>query len=84
MRSMVDHTLPRLRSTPSWLWLAGRPVANLPYSPIGPEALAPWRTRLPLQGEPRTLDATHYEVVQPPHVDSIAETIAAAIGELVR
>jgi thioesterase domain-containing protein/acyl carrier protein len=84
MRSMVDHTLPRLRSTPSWLWLAERPVANLPYSSYGPEPMALWRTRLAAQTELRTLDATHYEVVQPPHVDVIAETIAAAIGELVR
>ena len=84
MRSMVDHDPPRLRFTPSWLWLAERPVTDLPYSSIGPESMAVWRTRLPLQGEPRTLDATHYDVVRSPHVDLIAETIAAAIVELVR
>jgi thioesterase domain-containing protein/aryl carrier-like protein len=84
MRRMVDYSVPRLRSTPSWLWLAGRPVANLPFSSIGPEAMELWRTRLAAQAELRTLDATHYEVVQSPHVELIAETISAAIGELVR
>jgi amino acid adenylation domain-containing protein len=84
MRSMVDHTPPRLRSTPSWLWLAERPVTSLPYNSLGPESMEQWRTRLPLQGEPRTLDATHYDVVRSPHVDLIAGTIGAANGELVR
>lgn len=84
MRSMVDHTVARLRFTPSWLWFALRPVANLPHYSVGSAEMELWRTRLAAQAELRTLDATHYEIVQSPHVDSIAETIGAAIGELVR
>lgn len=87
MLSMVDHTPPALRRTRSWLWLAQRPVTNLPYGPadneVGCDPMALWRTRLPVHSELRTVQATHYEVVAPPHVDMIAETIAATIGELV-
>jgi thioesterase domain-containing protein len=83
VHSMIGYRPPRLRATPSWVWLASRAVTDLPYFRPGPDSVATWQRLLPQLEELRTIDATHYEVVRPPHIEQIAGTIAETIGELV-
>ncbi len=83
IRSMIGYRVPRLRSTRSWVWLALRAVAGLPQTPDGADPVVAWQRLMPELVELRTIDATHYEVVNPPHIGQIAGKIAETIGELV-
>ncbi|SDZ27512.1 amino acid adenylation domain-containing protein [Amycolatopsis xylanica] len=78
LRSMAGHELPKLAATPSGLWLAERPVPELP-SVAGQEAL--WQPHLPEPTDWHRLDTNHYGIVRAPHVHAIAAVINATIGE---
>ncbi|MFJ2766356.1 amino acid adenylation domain-containing protein [Streptomyces sp. NPDC087300] len=75
---MARHEPPRLDATPTWLWLAGRPVAELPAhgSPDHQQRL--WQERLADLQECRQLDATHYDIVRAPWVGTVADAVNAA------
>ncbi|MEV0440450.1 amino acid adenylation domain-containing protein [Streptomyces spectabilis] len=74
---MAEHEPPALAATPSWLWLATRPVAGLPAlgAPDRQERL--WRERLAALQECRPLDTTHYDIVRAPRVRAVADTVNA-------
>ncbi len=71
LRSMAGHELPRLKTTPSHVWLAGEPEPGLPVADRGA-----WRALLPEPSHWHALPATHYGIVRAPHVTAVA----AAIG----
>ena len=83
VHSMIGYRPPRLRATRSWVWLALRVQTNFPDSRTGPDSAEAWQRLLPQMADLQTIDATHYEIVQPPHIEQIAGTIAETIGELV-
>ncbi|WP_431874931.1 amino acid adenylation domain-containing protein [Amycolatopsis sacchari] len=74
LASMATHRLPRLAATPSRLWFATRPTDGLPAVLQRPE---PWQDLLTGGCEWHHLDTTHYELLEPPHV----RTLAATLGE---
>jgi amino acid adenylation domain-containing protein len=67
LRSMSGHQLPRLATTPSHVWLAAEPEPGLPVADRGD-----WRPLLPEPSHWRELPATHYGIVRPPHVATVA------------
>jgi amino acid adenylation domain-containing protein len=70
LRSMAGHELPRLRTTPSHVWLAGEPEPGLPVADRGA-----WRALLPEPSHWHELPATHYGIVRAPHVTALATAI---------
>ncbi|WP_370949421.1 AMP-binding protein [Amycolatopsis sp. cg5] len=78
LRSMAGYELPKLAATASSLWLAERPVPELP-SVAGQEAR--WSPHLTEATDWYRLDTTHYGIVRTPHVHAIAAVINATIGE---
>jgi amino acid adenylation domain-containing protein len=81
LRSLADHTVSPLDTTPTHLWLATRPTDGLP-SPGAPQDVArQWRTLLPDTAVQHLLDTTHHGIVQPPHAHTVAEAIHAALPE---
>lgn len=83
VHSMIGYQPPRLRATRSWVWLALRVETDFPDTQPEPDSAEVWQRLLPQLADLRTIDATHYEIVQPPHIEQIAGTIAETIGELV-
>ncbi|MEV0261934.1 SDR family NAD(P)-dependent oxidoreductase [Streptomyces sp. NPDC050617] len=78
MAGMARHEPPPLSRTPSRLWLAGRPVAGLPALGSPREQQERWRALLPEPASSYVLDTTHYSIVRPPQVQSVADAINAA------
>ncbi|MDR6978337.1 amino acid adenylation domain-containing protein [Streptomyces sp. 3330] len=76
LASMAGHRLPRLHRTPTTVWLAERPVDD---GVLAPEPTAPgaWDAHLPRASRLHHVDATHYELVTAPHVQAIADALAA-------
>jgi len=78
LASMADYSMPILAGTPSWLWLAGRPVPSL-QAPAPVESQArQWQARLAGLAGWQALDTTHYGIVRPPHAQLIAEAISTS------
>ncbi|SEC45732.1 amino acid adenylation domain-containing protein [Streptomyces sp. 3213] len=77
LAAMAEHRLPRLHMTPAEVWLAQRPVEE---GLLTPEPTAPgaWDAHLPGTYRLHHLDATHYELVAEPHVQTIAAALATA------
>ena len=75
LRSMAAFRMPVLASTPSVVWLAGRPVDALPEPGTFARQRASWVGHLPEPSEWHELDTTHYGIVEP----SCAKEIAALI-----
>ncbi|MFF3754730.1 amino acid adenylation domain-containing protein [Streptomyces sp. NPDC002018] len=77
LRSMTDHHVRPLATTPTRLWLAEQPVTGLPSLGSPEEQRALWRPHLPEPSVWHRLDTTHYGIVRPPHVDAVAAAINA-------
>ncbi|MGW2817014.1 amino acid adenylation domain-containing protein [Streptomyces sp. NPDC001415] len=77
LASMARHELPPLPRTPTRLWLATRPVPGLPDLGSPDHQLELWHGQLTLSSDGELLDTTHYDLVRPPHVQTIARTINA-------
>ncbi|MFJ6079996.1 amino acid adenylation domain-containing protein [Streptomyces sp. NPDC092369] len=75
LAAMTEHRLPRLTRTPTTVWLAERPVDDV--TPLAPEPTSPdaWNAHLPGPVGVHRVDATHYELVAPPHVHEIAAAL---------
>ncbi|MGW3287092.1 amino acid adenylation domain-containing protein [Streptomyces sp. NPDC001002] len=72
LAAMAEHRLPRLTRTPTTVWLAERPVEDV--TPLAPEPTPSdaWDAHLAGPVGVHRVDATHYELVAPPHVHEIA------------
>ncbi|MEU9454343.1 amino acid adenylation domain-containing protein [Streptomyces sp. NPDC048277] len=75
LAAMAGHRLPRLRRTPTAVWLATRPVEE---ATLAPEPTAPgaWDAHLPSPYRLHHVDADHYEIVAEPQVRKIASALA--------
>ena len=67
--------MPRLTRTPATLWLAGRPVPDMPSLAPDPTADGPWHAHLPPRVRTHHVDADHYGLVAPRHVRTVAAVI---------
>ncbi|QEU96595.1 non-ribosomal peptide synthetase [Streptomyces kanamyceticus] len=78
LRGMAEHEPPRLTGTPTWLWLACRPVPELPAhgSPEHQQGL--WQERLDDLKDCRKIDVTHYDIVRAPWAGTVADAVNAA------
>ncbi|WP_030675311.1 non-ribosomal peptide synthetase [Streptomyces sp. NRRL B-1347] len=74
---MAEHEPPALAATPTWLWLATRPVAGLPALGAPDRQQRLWQERLPALQECHPLDTTHYDIVRAPRVLTVADTVNA-------
>ncbi|MGW3442617.1 amino acid adenylation domain-containing protein [Streptomyces sp. NPDC001076] len=76
LAAMAGHRLPRLRRTPTAVWLAARQVDE---AELAPEPTAPgaWDPHLPAPYRLHHVDADHYQIVAEPHVREIAAALAA-------
>jgi thioesterase domain-containing protein/NADP-dependent 3-hydroxy acid dehydrogenase YdfG/acyl carrier protein len=79
LRSMADHRLPALTTTPARVWLARQPVQGLP--PLGPPARQRplWSTVLTAPTHWEEVETTHYGLVRPPHVAAVTDAVNAAV-----
>ncbi|MFJ9562331.1 amino acid adenylation domain-containing protein [Streptomyces fuscichromogenes] len=79
LAAMAGHRLPRLRRTPTAVWLATRPVDE---ATLAPEPTAPgaWDAHLPAPYRLHHVDADHYQIVAEPQVREIATAIAATLA----
>ncbi|MET7454363.1 amino acid adenylation domain-containing protein [Streptomyces sp. NPDC005574] len=75
LAAMAAHTPPRLLRTPTTVWLADRPVTDLPAPAPRQHAAGEWRALLPDGSPVHHVDATHYEIVTGRHAEHIAELI---------
>ncbi|QIS20093.1 non-ribosomal peptide synthetase [Nocardia terpenica] len=80
LRSMIDHRLPRLTRTPSRVWLAERPLPDLPGHGNLDAQQADWVPHLPESTAWHRLDTTHYGIVRPPQVNAVAAAVNATLG----
>ncbi|MGW2213037.1 amino acid adenylation domain-containing protein [Streptomyces sp. NPDC001781] len=80
LRSLGEHRVRPLASTPAFLWLAEQPSAGLPAPGDPRETDRQWRACLPPTADRRSLVTDHYGIVAPPHVHEVAETIAATMA----
>ncbi|MFJ4920289.1 amino acid adenylation domain-containing protein [Streptomyces sp. NPDC088725] len=78
LASMAGYELPRPDRTPSQLWLASLPVAGLPELGSPDEQQRSWQQQLRGLVSSVVLDTTHYDIVRPPQVRTVAEAINAA------
>ncbi|MFE0172186.1 amino acid adenylation domain-containing protein [Streptomyces sp. NPDC059002] len=78
LTGMAHHEPPHLTGTPTWLWLARRPVAGLPAhgSPDHQQRL--WQERLTALQDCHQIDATHYDIVRAPWARTVADAVDAA------
>ncbi|MFJ6835613.1 amino acid adenylation domain-containing protein [Streptomyces sp. NPDC091209] len=77
LAAMAEHRLPRVRSTPSTLWLARRAVQELPVAMAAPSTAGEWNTLLPSSTRIHQVPATHYELVADPHVRAVTAAISS-------
>ncbi|MGY5052006.1 amino acid adenylation domain-containing protein [Streptomyces sp. 900105755] len=77
LAAMAGHRLPRLRRTPTAVWLATLPVDE---AVLAPEPTAPgaWDAHLPSSYRLHHVDADHYRIVAEPHVREMAAALAEA------
>ncbi|WP_344028213.1 amino acid adenylation domain-containing protein [Streptomyces luteireticuli] len=81
LAAMTDHELPSLSATPSRVWLAERPVDDLPAPvPVAEQQLL-WQRQLPGLRACELLDTTHYGIVRVPHVRAVTEAVNGEVGE---
>ncbi|MEG8182162.1 amino acid adenylation domain-containing protein [Nocardia terpenica] len=80
LRSMIEHRLPRLTRTPSRVWLAERPLPDLPAHGNLDAQQADWGPHLPESTVWHRLDTTHYGIVRTPHVSAVAAAVNATLG----
>ncbi len=80
LAAMAEHRLPRLDRTPAEVWIAERAVEE---GVLGPESTGTdaWDAHLTHPFRLHHVDANHYELVAEPHVQAIADVLAA--GERV-
>ncbi|MDH6214267.1 non-ribosomal peptide synthetase [Streptomyces pseudovenezuelae] len=81
LAAMAEHRLPRLTRTSTTVWLAERPVDDV--TPLAPEPTPPeaWDAHLPSPVRVHRVDATHYELVAPPHVHEIAAALTDDLAD---
>ncbi|MEU0126655.1 amino acid adenylation domain-containing protein [Streptomyces sp. NPDC006289] len=75
LAAMAGHRLPRLSRTPSSLWIAERTVPDVPSLAPEPVPNEEWDAHLPPPVRAHRIDADHYTLVAPPHVESVAAVI---------
>ncbi|MFJ4693354.1 amino acid adenylation domain-containing protein [Streptomyces sp. NPDC088766] len=80
LRSLAEHRVRPLVCVPTYLWLAEHPTAGMPAPADPREPDQEWNTCLPPSAELRYLPTDHYGIVAAPHVDTVAETIRAALA----
>jgi amino acid adenylation domain-containing protein len=78
LASMAGYSLPALTGTPVRLWLAGQPMPGMPAPAPAEQQAGQWQALLPTLAGWQSLPASHYGIVRPPQVRSIAEAISAA------
>ncbi|MFE9725755.1 amino acid adenylation domain-containing protein [Streptomyces sp. NPDC005794] len=77
LRSLGEHRVRPLMSTPTFLWLAEQPTAGMPAPGDPQETDRQWSACLPPSAVRRSLPTDHYGIVATPHVRTVAETITA-------
>ncbi|MEV5955022.1 amino acid adenylation domain-containing protein [Streptomyces sp. NPDC051987] len=79
LAAMAGHRLPRLRRTPTTVWLAARAVAE---ATLAPEPTAPgaWDAHLPASYRLHQVAADHYQIVAEPQVREIAAALTEPVS----
>ncbi|MET8413593.1 SDR family NAD(P)-dependent oxidoreductase, partial [Streptomyces sp. NPDC005195] len=80
LRSLSEHRVLPLASTPTFLWLAEQPTPGMPVPGDPRETDRQWSACLPPAAVRRSLVTDHYGIVTPPHVHAVAETIVATVA----
>ncbi|MET9016667.1 amino acid adenylation domain-containing protein [Streptomyces olivaceoviridis] len=81
LRSLGEHQVRPLAFTPAFLWLADRPTAGMPAPGDPQETARQWSDWLPPSALRRSLPTDHYGIVAPPHVHTVAQSIAEALAD---
>ncbi|WP_063798134.1 non-ribosomal peptide synthetase [Streptomyces sp. 150FB] len=81
LRSLAEHRVRPLTSTPTLVWLAEQPAAGLPAPADPRETARQWTSRLPAASLPRWLPTDHYGIITPPHVHTVAEEMRRALTD---
>ncbi|MGW3633509.1 amino acid adenylation domain-containing protein [Streptomyces sp. NPDC005122] len=81
LRSLSDHRVRPLYTTPTHLWLAGHPTEGMPSPGDPQQLLAEWGACLPPTAVRAVLPTDHYGVVAAPHVHTVAATVTATLPD---
>ncbi len=81
LRSLGEHQVRPLVFTPTVLWLADEPTADVPAPGDPQETARQWSACLPPSATRRSLPTDHYGIVAPPHVHTVAETVTAMLAD---